>query len=753
MLTKAWAKLLDFGLAKAQGVIASAGLSMLPTTPPNLTAQGTILGTFQYMAPEQLDGQEADARTDIFTFGAVLFEMLTGRKAFEGKSQASLIGAILHATPPSIAMTQPLAPASLDRIVATCLAKDPDDRWQSARDVMRELQWVADSGDALDGTHLDANNNRVRRGGRVALGWVLGLIVAAALGLAVGRWASSRATGAWPMTRSVIELPVGTQLSDSPAVALSPDGRNVIFAADSGGGSQLYLRAMDRLAAIPIPGTEGASQPLVSPDGQWVAFAQDGKIKKVALSGGAAQIVRDTSTFVNLAAWGADDTIVFTPFHGAGLWRISANGGSPQMLTTPSRDQHEKTHRDPEVLPGGNAMLLTVGTGDITTYDDARIEVLTLATGVRRVLIQGGMNARYVSTGHLIYARAGSLLAVPFDLNRLEVTGRPITMVEDVFTDPDSGFADFAISRDGTLVYASGGGGTHHNAALVWVDRQGHTEPAAEIRGSFDQVRLSPDGQRVAVDLDRANSDIWIYDFGRTTFTRLVYGWDNVQPVWSPDGARLTFYSDRATSVNNMFWQLADGTGAAERLMTNDSAEQSGTSWSPDGRLLVFTQTERGKRSNPEVWVWSMADRTSRPLVQTPADANQASISPDGHWVAYRSNQSGRSEVYVQAFPEPSRKWQVSLEGGSNPIWARSGRELFFRKDNQVLAADISRTSVFSAGRPKRLFEGAYVQDTWSYDVARDGRFLMIKADQKVVTHLNLVQNWFEELKARVPTK
>jgi Tol biopolymer transport system component len=507
---------------------------------------------------------------------------------------------------------------------------------------------------------------------------------------------------------------------------------------------------MDRLTATPIPGTAGATKPFFSPDGQWVGFSVDGAIKKIAIRGGAAQVICDTQAY-NSVTWSDDGTIFFTTTSGGGLSRVSANGGTPQVLTTPNRDQRERTHRGPEALPGGQALIMTVGTADITSYDEARIEVLTLATGQRRVLIQGGMNARYVSTGHLIYARAGSLLAVPFDLKRLEVTGPPITVVEDVFTDPIMGLANFAISRDGSLLYAPGGARTHLKP-LVWVDRQGRSQPVNGIRRSIAAVRLSPDGQRIALGLNGATSEVWLHDLARTTSTRLVYGWDNSIPVWTPDGTRVAFISNRATAgVDNLFWQAADGTGVAERLTTNASLNQSPESWSPDGRFLVFRQWEAATSS--DLWVFSIDERKARPLIQTRASESGARVSPDGRWIAYESDQSGQFEVYVRAFPGPSRDRQISIDGGSAPRWAPNGRELFYRKDNKMMAVEVSTKGEFVPGTPKQLFEGPFVLWPDTYDVARDGRFLMLKNEPQPVSQLILVQNWFEELKAKTGSR
>ncbi len=756
-------KVLDFGLAKTSDP-AAFDLSQSPTMTGG-THDGVLLGTPAYMSPEQARGQAVDKRADIWAFGCVLYEMLTGHRAFPGGTVSEYIAAILERDPDWTALPA-LTPPAAHRVLRRCLEKNPTQRLHDIADARIELD------DALRLSPLAERATAViatgdekitaRGGRRVDLARTLGIIlVIAAAGLVGWTIARSRASAVRTVTQTVIALPQGTLLTDGDfaTVALSPDGRTVVFAADASGGSQpiargsqLYLRRMDRLTATPIPGTEGATKPFFSPDGQWVGFSvgADGALKKIAIGGGAAQLICDTHAY-NSATWGDDGTIFFTVTAGSGLSRVSANGGSAQVLTTPNRDQRERTHRGPEVLPGGNAVIMTVGTADITSYDDARIEVLNLTTGQRRVLIKGGMSARYVSTGHVIYARAGSLLAVPFDLKRLEVTGPPITVVEDVFTDPIMGLANFAISRDGSLLYAPGGARTHLDS-LVWVDRQGQSQPVNGIRRSVGWLRLSPDGQRIALDLNGATSEIWLHDLARTTSTRLVYGWDNNNGTWTPDGTRVAFFSNRATpGGDNLFWQAADGTGVAERLTTNASVTQIPESWSPDGRFLVFSQWEAATRS--DLWVLSLDERRSRPLLQTPASESAARISPDGRWIAYQSDQSGRFEVYVREFPGPSRDRQVSTDGGTDPVWATNGRELFYRKDNKMMAVEVATTVEFASGKPNQLFEGPYELWPGTYDVARDGRFLMLKNELQPVSQLILVQNWFEELKAKTGSR
>jgi len=748
-------KVLDFGLAKALDPHGSQMSDSTTSLTPSLPTQpGMIVGTTAYMSPEQARGQIVDRRTDIWAFGVLLYELLTGISPFGRRSMADTLASVLGTTPDYSVLPSD-TPAIAQRLVRRCLERDPQRRLQHMGDVRIDVEEALAALTAADPPRAAEDEKTQPGQHRLAVAATSGiLLLIAAAGFVGWTAARSRTSDHRTVTQTVIELPPGTPLTNGnfTTIALSPDGSTVAFAADASAGSQpisrssqLYLRRLDRLKATSIPGTEGATKPFFSPDGQWVGFSVNGALKKIAIRGGAPQVICDTQAY-NSVSWGDDGTIFFTTTDGSGLSRVSANGGTPQVLTTPNRDHRERTHRGPDALPGGTALIMTVATADITSYDDARIEVLTLATGQRRVLIQGGMNARYVSTGHLIYARAGSLLAVPFDLKRLEVTGPPIKVVDDVFTDPIMGLANFAISRDGSLLYAPGGARTHLNS-LVWVDRQGRSVPVNGIRRPIASVRLSPDGQRIGLGLNGATSEVWLHDVARTTSTRLVYGWDNDSPIWSPDGTRVAFTSNRATpGGTNLFWQAADGTGVAERLTTNGSLNQTPESWSPDGRVLVFRQWEAATSS--DLWVLSIAERTIRPLLQTRASESAARISPNGRWIAYESDQSGRFEVYVRAFPGPSRDWPVSLDGGSDPRWALNGRELFYRQDNKIMAVDVSTMREFASGTPRKLFDGAYVLWPGTYDVARDGRFLMLKNEAQPVSQLILIQNWFEELKA-----
>ena len=503
--------------------------------------------------------------------------------------------------------------------------------------------------------------------------------------------------------------------------------------------------ALGELTMTALDGTAQARMPFFSPDGQWIGFFSQGKLRKIALGGGAPQEICDAAEPYP-AAWSDEGFIFFTSTSGGALSRVLATGGVPEIVTTPRRDQREKTHINPWILPGGTAMLVTVGNADISSFDDADIDVLTLATGQRKTVVKGGMDARYVATGHIVYARAGSLLAAPFDLGRLEVTGPPSIVASEVMTDPITGAAAYAVSRDGSLFYAPGGVKSYEGQ-LMWMDRTGRSEPITDLPRAFTGAQLSPDGRRVALEILAANNQLWIHDIARVTTTRVTSGWDNMNGIWSPDGDHLTFQSNReAAGAYSIFLQATDGAGSPERLPIDPDPFLFPTSWTPDGQHLVF---RTNGSSAPGLWIWSAADRKARSYLR---DATNGRVSPDGRWIAYQSIEAGgQPEVFVQQFPGTSRKWTVSTGGGTFPLWARDGRELYYRAADWMMAVRIESRPEFSMSVPQRLFQipnGPAFRRTSLYDVAADGRFLMITHESQNPSQINVVLNWFEELKA-----
>ena len=551
-----------------------------------------------------------------------------------------------------------------------------------------------------------------------------------------------------PPNRFVIGLPPDDKINTN-GLALSPDGRTLVYIGNRSGVLQLFRRSMDQLEAVPIPGTEGAQVPFFSPDGQWVGFFTEDKLKKVALAGGPAVTLREISGGRWGASWGLDDTIAFS-LPGSGLLRVPAVGGAPQPLIKVEAGQGE-SHRWPDILPSGKAVLFTVFPG---TLEEAHIAVADLETGQHAILLKG-TQPRYVRTGHIVFARPGSLWAIPFDADRLELTGAPAPLLEDIQVN-GGGLANYATADDGSLGYLSGA--PARQVTMVWVDRKGMAEPLEAPPRAYTQPEFSPDGRQLTVTIQReegGKDHIWVYDLPRGALTRLTFEGDNHASFWTPDGKRIAFRSTRE-GRSNLFWKPADGSAPEERLTTSEYYQQGG-SFSPDGKLAFYRENHPTNRE--DIWVVPLeGERKPSLFLQTPFDELVPRVSPDGRWIAYLSDESGRFEVYVRPFPSSSGKWQISTEGGVEPLWARNGRELFYRTGDKVMAVEITTQPSFQAGTPRLVFEGSYVRHggtpETNFAVTPDGqRFLMLKAvEQQPQSEIRVVLNWFEELKAKVPT-
>jgi Tol biopolymer transport system component/predicted Ser/Thr protein kinase len=753
MLTKTGTKLLDFGLAKLKQEAAPANVSLsdLPTAKDPLTAQGTLLGTLQYMAPEQVEGKEVDARTDIFSFGAVVYEMTTGKRAFEGKTQASLIAKILEIDPPPISSLQPMTPPALDRVVKRCLAKEPDERCQSAKDLTDELKWIVEGGSQISPAS-SAAPERSRTFGRRALILGLGALLLVAVIASLAGW-NLKPAPSQPVTRTVINLPPGQQLAgveSGTALAISPDGSQLAYVARQGGAQQLYLRAMDSLESTSIPGTEGAVSPFFSPDGQWLGFFSGGRLKKVSVNGGAVQTLGDASQPLG-ASWGGHGMIAFASAIGV-VQQVPDAGGSPQPLIRFAKG--DASQRWPEFLPGDKAMLFAAGTSPLN-FTDAQVAVQSIGTGERRNLIQGGTHPRFAPSGHLVYAQGGTLMAVPFDPQGLKVAGASVPVVQGILQSPASGAAQYSFSSSGLLVYVPGSVRSAQSRP-EWVSRDGTEQPVAAPAHAYVNPRLSPDGRRAVVSITEPESQIWLYDFSREALTKFTSeGSANTAPAWAAGGKRIAFQSNK-DGAPNLFWQLADGSGGLERLSTSEYV-QVPMSWSPDGQVLAYI--EINPNTGYDIWMLRLSDHKAQPFLHTPFNESVPRFSPDGRWLAYISDESGRYEIYVQLYPGPGGKWQISTEGGTEPAWNPNGRELFYRSGDKMMAVDIATQTGFAAGKPRMLFERHYVPTPGTnsnYDISTDGqRFLMLKAtdqEQAAPTQINVVLNWFEELKQKVPT-
>jgi serine/threonine protein kinase/Tol biopolymer transport system component len=751
MLTATGAKLLDFGLAKPAVAPASmATLTAVATQTTPMTQEGTIVGTFQYMSPEQVEGKELDGRSDIFSLGAVLYEMLTGQRAFEGKSQLSVASAILEKEPEPISSVKPMTPPTLDHAIRRCLAKDPEERWQTARDLALELKWIAEGGSAVTPAPSAARVYRVRWPG--ALLWsVVSLLLVVVTGLVI--W-NIKPVPPQAVSRTVIALPPGQRLAglDQPALALSSDGTHLAYVAIQSGIQQLYLRAMDSLEARPLAGTEGATNPFFSPDGQWLGFFADQKLKKVSLSGGAALILSDAA-LPHGASWG-QGMIALAPAINGALQQVPDAGGASQPLTR--LEKGEVSQRWPQFLPGDNAVLFTAALTN-ASWIHARVAAQSAGMGERRNLIQGGTEPCYAPSGHLVYAQGGRLMAVSFDSQRLAVTGVAVPMVEGVVQSSSSGAAQYSLSATGSLVYVPGDVRSAQRR-LVWVTRSGTEQPVAAPAHNYLFPRLSTDGRRVAVNVTEQETQVWLYDLSREALTRFTFeGKYSGNPVWAPDGKLIAIQSVGEGPATNIYWQRADGSGGLERLTTSEYVHFP-MSWSLDGQLLAFVEVN--PTTGYDIWVLRLSDRKAQPFLRTPFNESAPRFSPDGRWLAYVSDESGHWEIYVQPYPGPGGKWEVSTGGGTEPVWNPNGRELFYRSGDKMMVVEIATQPSFTAGKPRVLFEGRYEPSpatSPNYDVSPDGqRFLMFKtaeASDAAPTQINVVLNWFEELKRRVPAR
>ncbi|MGE5243569.1 MAG: protein kinase domain-containing protein, partial [Betaproteobacteria bacterium] len=737
------AKLLDFGLAKPVAPVAAGeALGAAPTRTTPITAQGAILGTFQYMAPEQLEGREADVRSDIWAFGCILSQCLTGRAPFEGASQASLIGAILKDQPPPISSSAPLVPPALDRLIATCLAKDPNDRWQSAGDLARELRWIREA----PATPTAATAS-IRAGGR--LFGVLVFAAAAALvavGAAVG-WAVHPAGAPTHAVRAQLPVVADSLVRDNPGFAVSPNGRWLVWVAADGGSVRLRDLSSGETRVL----AQGLRfvQPFFSPDSLQVGFATGvtisvaggvyGSLERVAIGGGAPVKLLDGISSSKGFWWGDDAYIYYTPAASAGLWRVRAAGGTPERLIEPDAAAGEKTYRDPFVLPGSKAVLFVVGTSRITSFDDGRIEALSLVDRTRHVLVNGGTAPRYIAAlGDLVYERAGDLIAVPFDGGRLEVHGAPATIARGVSNVPANGIARYSVSDDGTFVWTP----EPSVPARAWVssvDLQGRETRLADVPPEAGAPALSPDGQRLAIDPDGATKQIAVIDLSRGATQRITYEWDNAEPLWTPDGSRLIYTSDLGGGANNLYWRPADGSGTPARLTTS---REDQVPESVAGRTLLYESLNPD--SLVDLWTLSLDDPTPRVLLKTPFNEADARFSPDGRWVAYESDQSGQSEVYVQAFPSTGRRWQISAGGGTRPLWVASGGIAYLHGED-VMTVSVTLAPTFNSGVPvKRFSIGAH---TFLLDVTHDGRLLFKHYELPAPEPMEIISNWFDQVR------
>jgi protein kinase-like protein/WD40 repeat protein len=758
-------KVLDFGLAKlteSPSATGSSALSISPTitSPAMAGGVGVLLGTAAYMSPEQAKGKPANKRSDIWAFGCVLFEMLAGRRAFEDEDLTVTLSKVLQREPDFDALP-PSVPRCVIQTIRVCLRKDAKQRAADIRDVRLAMEGAFDA--AVPQTRAPSPATDSLHVFFIATALLVGAIVAGVLVWFATRPEPTR------VSRTYLGIGGTTALTIFPSgrdrdIAITPDGSRVLYVGNN--GTQLFIRALDSLEPVSL--FTGAPHGLfMSPDGQWVGFIDGNlQLKKVAVTGGPAVMIGTLDSNSAGATWGPDDDIIFaTQTAATGLQRIGAGGGSASVLTRPDRSKGEGDHFWPELLPGGQGVLFTIRalTGGV---DADEVAVLDLRTGNSKVLVRGGSHGHYVSTGHLVYAAAGTLRAVSFDLARLETRGTPVPVVPAVLT-TFLGAADAVVADDGTLVYVSGANlipGEGVPRFLVWVDRSGHETPIPAPPRPYLYPRLAPDGSRIALRVVDDKQDLWIWDLARQTLTRATFdaapeNW----PVWTPDSRRLIFSSERS-GARNLFWQPADGTGTLERL-TDSRKIQNGMNVTPDGKRLIFT--ENGPNASGVDLMQLTLDDSRRvsSLVRSPFSERNAVVSPDGRWLAYEADDSGRFEIHVRPFPDvDSGHWQLTTDGGTQPLWAPNGQELFYvSPTGGVMRINVPHGSIPSATSPVLLLNKGYLTVTpgntgRSYDVSRDGqRFLMIKEgipnENAARPQIVVVQHFDQELKRLVPAK
>jgi serine/threonine-protein kinase len=756
-------KVLDFGLAKAVEAQPAGDVSNSPTMTLGATQAGVILGTAAYMAPEQAKGRPADKRSDVWAFGCVLYEMLTGKRAFEGQDVSDTLAAVLRGEPDWSALPESVL-APVKTLVRRCLQKD---RGQRIPDLSTAHFLLVEAPAWTAGAFQTPTAARPRLWRRAVLPFGMMVLGAVAVGAI---WFVTRPEPP-RIARFQISPPSEAALSvrTTPIrdIAITPDGNRIIY---TGPNDTLFVRALDNVEPRSLGAGGRMVGPFVSPDGLWVGFSGQGGtagavLQKIALTGGPPIPIVRLDNALSGATWSSDGTIVFaTASLETGLQRIAADGseGEPTILTRPNRTAEEADHVFPEMLPDGQAVLFTIRS-TTASLDDARIAVLDLRTGTQTTLIRGGTDAHYVPSGHLIYGAAGTLRGVAFDLSRLAVIGAPVPVVPEVIS-KGSGGIDAAVAVDGTLVYAPGRVSIVRRA-LVWVDRQGRVEPTKVAAGLYDDVRLSPDGTRVALSESSEQRDIWVWELATGIRTRVTTDPIADQyPVWTPDGDRVLFSSGRTgVAVPNIFWRAADGTGAIERL-TQSASGQNPTGIARDG-TVVFDETGAGRF---DIFTLTSKDRRVQPLVASAFIERNADISPNGRWLAYESNESGQLEIHVRPFPDVDRsRFTVSTAGGTRPLWARNGEELFYiAPDGALMAVGVEPGPTWKTGQPVKLFDWPIPPTiSRSYDVSNDGRrFLALRpasvpgpasvdgSEADEPSSLVVVQHFDEELKQLVPT-
>jgi Tol biopolymer transport system component len=743
MLTPTGAKLLDFGLARP--AMPSASLATLSAAAPQqspLTQEGAIVGTFQYMSPEQVEGKELDARSDIFSLGAVLYEMLTGKRAFEGKSQLSVASAILEKEPAPISFVKPLTPANLDHAIRRCLAKDLEERWQTARDLAVELKWIGDSGSqvAIPVMRSEPRNSLAW------LPWALCSVLAAGLVAGAVWWRSPR-----PVAHTMyFSAPFSFPVRD---MAIAPNGHTVAVVGDreSGGKSALWFYEIGSREPNSVANTDGASFPFWSPDGRFLGFFAEGKLKRLDIAGGGVQTLCDAPSGRG-GSWNRDGVILFTPSGRIGdvVNRISASGGTPQRISTLDASRGETSTRWPMFLPDGKHYLFMAF--DVSAQGKPQaIYVGSLDSKERKFLTTAAANTAYAAPGYFLFFRDKTLFAQHIDLGKFELTGEPSPILTDIQYEPRIGHATFSVSTDRVLLAQNGTGISL--SRLEWFDRSGKEMGAVGKPDVFANVNLAPNGKSLAVDqvdMGNQNSDVWLYDLQgegtkRMTFDPAI----DAMPVWSPDGTRVVFGSSRKKTFD-LYLKTTDGAQEERAIEATPGEDKFPSAWSHDGKYILYTL-------GTDLWFLTFPDLKSQLFLKAPSAMKNGQFSPDGKWVAYASNESGKWEIYVTSFPGAHGKWQVSNGGGDQPRWRGDGKELFYLAvDGKIMALPVKEGTNFNPGAPVALFQAnqralVATSELVAYDVTQDGQRFLINTHVKngEIQPMTVVLNWDAESKKK----
>lgn len=733
------AQIMDFGLAKLRGV-------------SRLTKEGSTVGTAGYMSPEQVQGQDVDHRSDIFSLGVLLYVLFTGQQPFRGVHETALMYEIVNVDPPPMSSVKPDIDPALDAIVLECLDKDPNERTQSAKQVGIDLKRYKRESSRQHVSRIASRSfvnketpGRVQTSSVRAWIWPVAtaLAVATALMLALILWTRNGETQG-PSGHFTIEVPESAPIfGGGVGFGISPDGKYLAYEG-APPASELYLRPLDRYDVIRLAGTENGAYPAFSPDGQWIAFEADGSLKKISISGGAPQALCRILGQIRGIWWGLDNRIYFGHIQN-GISVVPATGGEPQLLTTMDSASGEISHRLPQLLPDGKSLLFTIKQSAISTFDDALIAVQDLNSGTRTILIHGGSNARYVPTGHLVYVRGNSILLAAYDADRREVTASPVSILDGGWFNSGSGDAKIGFTSTGVLVYSPLGNVAFNTNVVNWLDRSGGIRSVMSEPRAYYSAVLSPDGQKIALNINAANDDIWVYHVVRQILTRVTFGGGNhASPVWSVDG-KYVFYVAENGQSGSICRKKWDGSGEEETLARISGAFL--TSVSPDGKNLIFVKSG-------DIGVLPLEDnRPPWSLIQSPA-AEFGVLSPDGTYLAYESNESGAFEIYVTPFPDKGGKWQISSGGGRAPLWGRHGNRLFYRRGNTILMVALSNGPTFDFSAPEAYCE--VPPSSILCDISMDDKqFLLINTPTDGIStrRIHVITDWFREIRNKYMTK